>query len=246
MGEGSISSGKAASNWAWPVAFMVVILAVLGEGIYVFESLRRIPGEAAQTGRALLGEIRSLAEAFEQGSVETGFIAYATKTTGTSYFQFATLERQERVHRRDTSSLAWGRLPLPDVVVMASMPVTYTYFVDLSGQWSFQLTGRRLRVVAPAIRFNPPAIDPAQIELETITSSVFRDEEAALEELRAALSSMVEQRAERNIGRVRETGRLQIEEFVSTWLGAAFGDGGDYEIEVVFENELPRLDRRLD
>ena len=177
---------------------------------------------------------------------EASSSSISTKTTGTSYFQFATLERMEIVHRRDTSSLLWGQLALPDVVVMATMPVIYTYYVDLSEDWSFQIADRRVRVVAPSIRFNPPAIDPSEIELETMTSSVFRDEEAALDELRVALGAMVEGRAERNIARVRETGRRQIEEFVSAWLAGSFGDGGEYTVEVVFDDELPKVERRLD
>lgn len=36
----------AAASWAWPLAFVVVTLAMLGTGLYIFESLRRIPERA--------------------------------------------------------------------------------------------------------------------------------------------------------------------------------------------------------
>lgn len=236
------TGGASSPSWAWPLAFVVVVLATLAAGLYVFESLRRIPGEAVEGGRAVLGELRSLAEAFKQGTVQTEFVSYATRTTGTTYFQFATLEELEVFRRRDTSSLLWGQLALPDIVVEARAPVTYTYYVDLADQWRFQNQDGRALVTAPPIRFNRPAVDASAIRLEPQTSSVFRDEESAVEALRGGLSTMVEQRARQHVPRVRETGRRQIEQFVSTWMAGAFGDGGEFTVEVVFEDELLQVE----
>ena len=230
------------SSWAWPLAFVIVVLATLGSGLYVFDSVRRIPERAVEGGRALVGELRSLAAAFEQGSVYTEFVSYATRTTGTTFLQFATLEQVEVFRRRDTSSLLWGQLALPDVVVEATAPVTYTYFVDLAGRWRFQHEDGHVLVTAPAIDFNPPAVDASAIRLEPRTSSVFRDEEAVAEALRAGLSSLVEERARQHVPRVRETGRRQIEDFVASWLAGTFSDAEDLTVEVVFEDEPPRLE----
>lgn len=235
------TSGAAArSAWAWPVAFVVVVLAMVGAGLYVFESVRRLPGSAVESGRAVLGELRSVAEAFRQGTIETRFVSYATRTTGTTYLQFATLEQMEIFRRRDTSSLLWGQLDLPDVVVEARAPVTYTYFVDLADDWGFRIEGRHIGVTAPPIRFNRPAIDASAIRLEPLTSSLFRDEDAALEALRGSLSTMVARRARQHIPTVRETGRRQIGEFVTTWLAGSFVDGGEYSVDVIFD-EGPRM-----
>ncbi len=232
-----MSADRNRSDWAWPIAFMVVVLAMLAAGLYVFESVRRIPERAIAGGREVLGELQSLAASFAQGGVETEFISYAARTTGTSYLQFATLERVETFRRRDTSSLLWGSLELPAVVVEATAPVTYTYYVDLADDWSFLVKEGRVRVVAPEIRFNKPAIDTSRIHLEPRTTSMLRDEEAALESLRRGLGELVDARAAAHISRVRETGREQLAEFVSTWLAGAFGDGADYEVEVVFADE---------
>lgn len=229
--------------WAWPLAFVVVALALLGTALYVFVSLRRLPEEAGRGARALMEELGSVAAAFRQGTIETRFVSYATRVEGTSYFQFATLEQTEIFRRRDTSSILWGRLELPDVVVEATAPVTYTYYVDLSGAWGFTLAGRVLRVTAPPIRFNPPAIDASEIRLEPRTSSLLRDEEAALEHLRRSLGTLVSHRAREHVPLVRELGRRKIAEFVSTWLAGSFGDGGEYAVEVVFADEQGQAGR---
>ena len=229
------------SDRAWPIAFVVVVLAMLGAGLYIFEAVRRIPGDAVEGGRAVLGELRSLAASFRQGDVETEFISYAARTTGTSYLQFATLERVETFRRRDTSSLLWGQLDLPAVVVEATAPVTYTYYVDLSADWRFVVADGAVRVIAPEVRFNKPAIDTDRIHLEPRTTSMLRDEDAALESLRQGLGELVDARARSHVSQIRETGRRQIAEFVSVWLVGAFDDGADYEVEVMFADESPSL-----
>lgn len=235
---------RGGTEWAWPLAFVIVVLAMLGAGLFVFQSLRRLPGDVVEGGREALGEVANLAATFREGTIETEFISYATRASGTNYLQFATLEQVELFRRRDTSSLLWGQLELPDLVVEATVPVTYTYYVDLMEPWKFDLQGRRLRVMAPPIQANRPAIDTSRVELEPRTTSMFRDEEAAVETLRAGLTQMVEERAEEHIELVREMGRRQVGEFVDTWMVGAFEDGRDYTVEVIFADELIKVESR--
>ncbi|MDX1644347.1 MAG: hypothetical protein R3244_08330 [Thermoanaerobaculia bacterium] len=221
------------------MAFAVVSLALLGTALYVFQSVRALPGEAARGTRAVVEELLQVAAAFRQGTVETRFVSWATRMEGTTYLQFATLEQTEVFHRRDTSSLLWGQLALPDVVVEATVPVTYTYYVDLDGPWEFTHADRRLRVTAPPIGFNRPAVDASEIRLEPRTTSILRDEESALEALRRSLTTLVERRAREHVPLVRELGRRRIAEFVDRWLAGTFTDGAQYTVEVVFADELP-------
>ena len=242
----SASPRGAGASWAWPAAFVIVVLAMLGAGLYIFESLRRIPGQAMEGGRAVLGELRSLAAAFERGTVRNEFLTYAARTEGTTYLQFATLDQVEVFRRRDTSTVLWGRLQLPDVVVEATVPVTYTYYVDLGGDWSFRQLGDQVWVTAPPIEYNPPAVDASAVRLEPRTSSLLRDEGAAMEALRQGLSELLDRRARESVSLVRETGRRQIAEFVSTWMADAFDDADELTVRVVFEDEPPRLEPRRD
>jgi hypothetical protein len=235
-GAGSPSSAR--SPWAWPLALVVVVAILVGAGLYVFQSLRNLPGDAVDRGVEVLHELQTLASAFRQGTLEIRFLSYATRAEGRNDLQFATLEQTEIFRRKDESSLLWGRLPLPEVVVEATAPVTYTYYVDLNDTWKFEIAGDTVRVLAPPIRHNKPAVDASEIRFETRTTSVFRDEDAAMEALKAGLTEMAERRARENVPLIRELGRVKVEEFVSNWLTRSFGDGEAYHVDVVFADEL--------
>jgi hypothetical protein len=133
----------------------------------------------------------------------------------------------------------WGQLELPELVVQATAPVVYTYYLDLEGEWSFAIDGRRIRVTAPAIRFNKPSVDASEIRYEVKEGGLLWDDDAAIEALRDAISTMAEARAEENLELVRELGRRRTEEFVERWLAPSFGDGAEYQVVVVFADERP-------
>lgn len=233
----SRSSESSRPSWTWPLALVVVVAILVGAGLYVFRSLRDLPGDAVDRSVEVLHELQTLAAAFRQGTLEVRFLSYATRAEGRNDLQFATLEQTEIFRRKDETSLLWGRLPLPEVVVEATAPVTYTYYVDLNGTWKFEIEDGTVRVLAPPIRYNKPAVDASEIRFETRTSSVFRDEEAALEALKAGLTEMAERRARENVPLIRELGRVKVEEFVGNWLARSFGDGEEYHVEVVFADE---------
>lgn len=204
----------------------------------MFQSLRDLPGDAIDKGREAIADAVSLAEAFKQGTVQTIFAGYAAKVTGTTYLQFATLEQTEVWTRQDSSALFWGALELPDVVVSATAPVTYTYYLDFNDSWTFTLDGDHLRVVAPRIRFNQPAVDASRIRYDVVDSSLLRDEDEALAALKRGLTVAARRRARQNIALVREQGRRQTREFVETWLQKGFGEDEAHRIEVVFADEI--------
>ena len=107
---------------------------------------------------------------------------------GRRALQFATLRQDEVFSRRDQRSLFWGQLALPDVVVEARAPVEYTYYLDFEKPWTFRLEGETLRVEAPAIEWNAPALDASALRYEVREGSVLRDEAAVLAALRASLT----------------------------------------------------------
>lgn len=224
---------------AWPIAFAVVAVVALlvGAALYVFRSLRDLPGDAVEATRGLIRELETVAEAFRRGSVETTFISYATTVSGNTYLQFATLRQTEVFTRLDQASILWGNLDLPDVVVSATAPVEYTAYLDLDDPWRFELAGNRVRVLAPDIRFNTPAIDASEIRYEVRQSSLLRDEQVALQQLKRGLTEMSKARAREQVEIVREIGRRKTEEFVANWLLRAFDDAEDYTVEVVFPDE---------
>ena len=214
---------------------------VAGGVAFVAHRAASLPAEMAREGQKALADLRSVAAAFRTGTITTTFAHESTALAGASRLQFATLRQVEVFSRRDQQSLLWGRFPLPDVVVEARAPVEYTYTLDLEKPWTFRLEGETLRVEAPAIEWNTPAIDASALRYEVREDSVLRDEAAVLEALRASLTQATRLRARDNVALVRETGRVKAGEFVTTWLKGRFDDAKDLRVVVVFADEPRQL-----
>ncbi|HVQ31495.1 MAG TPA: hypothetical protein VMV21_18000 [Vicinamibacteria bacterium] len=238
-----LSPPAARARSAWPLVVSVLGLAAIVAGGVAFVAQRAVslPGEMAREGRQALSDLRSVAAAFRSGTITTTFARESTALAGTTRLQFATLKQQEVFSRRDRRSLFWGQLPLPDVVVEARAPVDYTYYLDFEKPWTFRLEGEVLRVEAPAIEWNAPAIDASALRYEVREGSVLRDEVAVLEALRASLTEASQIRARDNVSLVRETGRLNAAAFVTTWLKGRFDDAKAVRVEVAFADEPRRL-----
>ena len=224
------------------MASVLGLAAILVGGVaFVAHRAVSLPAELAREGREALADLRSVAAAFRTGTITTTFARESTALAGTSRLQFATLRQVEVFSRRDQQSLFWGQLALPDVVVEARAPVEYTYTLDFEKPWSFRLEGETLRVEAPAIEWNTPAIDASALRYEVREGSVLRDEAAVLAALRASLTEASRLRARDNVALVRETGRVKAAEFVATWLKGRFDDAKNLRVEVSFADEPRRL-----
>ncbi len=230
-------------RFGWPHALAVVAgLAILVAGlvaVLVLRSAGKVGERVVSAGKDMLAEVEEIARAFRTGTITTTFISYATQVSGSNYLQFATLDQVELFQRTDSATALWGRLDLPDVVVEATAEVQYTYYLDLNGRWSLELDGDRIRVIAPEIQFNRPALDPSTLSYEIRQDSVLRDADVAVEKLRSGLSTMSQKRAVDNIPLVREIGRRKTEEFVANWLFRDFGESAQrYDVRVVFADEV--------
>jgi hypothetical protein len=223
--------------WALAFAAVATVAIVVGGAVYVFQSVRRLPVDVLEGSRQALRELRDVAAAFRAGTVTTTFRGYASEVAGTTRLQFAELRQEEAFERRDSEAVLWGALALPDVVVEARAPVTYTYFLDLDKEWRFRLEGRDVLVVVPPVEWNRPAVDVSALRLEVREGSVLRDEQIVLERLRGELTPLLERRARQNVPLVREAGRRKVEAFVETWLVQRFADGRGYRARVVFADE---------
>jgi hypothetical protein len=235
-------------SFGWPHAIAllgaVLVAGALATGWLLLRATREAGEAIASGGREALEQVEAIARAFRTGTITTTFRSHATRVAGTQRLQFATLDQVEVFERTDSTSVLWGQLALPDVVVRATAPVQYTYFVDFADEWSFELEDeRRILVRAPRIRFNRPAVDASALEYEVRQGSALRDEDAAVDKLREGIGSMAHRRAQENVALVREVGRREVEEFVETWLFRDFGEEARrYDVEVVFadeESELP-------
>ncbi|MBK9090280.1 MAG: hypothetical protein IPL90_15020 [Holophagales bacterium] len=224
-------------------AFGALVLAILVAASILVGRLARLPGEMAgaiprtirETSAAVSEGLAKLAAAIRSRSITTTFASTATEIRGTNRLQVAELSQVEVVERRD--AMQFFGVPLPDVVVSARAPVTFTYVLDLDGPWDFDLTDRTVTVLAPALAWNAPAVDVSKLTFVKAESSILRDEDRVVEELRASLTAMFRQRARQNVPLVRETARRQAEEFVRSWLLRAYGVPEDVRVVVRFRGE---------
>lgn len=244
--DSSSSAPPPQRSFGWPHAVAaiaaMILIGVLATGYLTARTAERTVAGALDRGADVAAGLRDMAQAFRSGTVTTSFRSFATEVRGQTYLQFSTLEQMEQFERSEAASILWGQLALPDVVVQATAPVQYTYYLDFNEEWLFQLEGRELEVVAPVIRFNRPSIDPSRLEWDVKEGSLFRDEEPVREALRAGLTTMAEARARDNIPLVREIGRRQTETFVTNWLLRTFGDQAeDLEVKLVFRDEASRF-----
>ena len=223
--------------WALAVATVAIVAILTGGALYVLRQARALPGDVIEGGRQALHDLREVAAAFRTGTVTTTFRGYATEVSGTTRLQFAELRQEEAFERRDSEALLWGALALPDVVVEARAPVTYTYFLDLDKEWRFRLEGRDVLVVVPPVEWNRPAVDVSALRFTVREGSVLRDEQVALDRLRSQMTPLLDRRARQHVPLVREAGRRKVEAFVETWLVQRFADGKDYRARVLFGDE---------
>ena len=241
---GPTATGR--SPWAIPIMWMVIVLSLVGGALYVFKSCRDLPAEALERTAKVVQtagqQLQKVAAAFKQGNITTTFTSYATTISGSQYFQFATISQHEVFTRTDESSLAFGYLPLPEVIVQATAPVSYTYYLDLNARWDFLLKDGVILVTAPDIKYNRPAVDVSHITYEVKKNSLFRNTSEAMENLKSSITWLSYKKAESNINLVRETGRKQTESFVENWLAKSFADGKRYPVKVRFRNEARAQD----
>lgn len=221
----------------WPIAVAAVAIVAILAGVYVARSLLSAPGRAVDAGREIVGDLQDLAAAFRQGTVKTTFVNHAAQVSGGNKLLVAELSQTEIYTRTESSSVLWGTLQLPDVIVEARAPVEYAYYLDLADAWEFELLDHALRVRAPRIRFNSPSLDVSRLEYDVRASSLLRDEQAAIVALQSGLTELSRARARDQISVVRETARRHTEEFVANWLAGAFDAGEIHRVDVVFADE---------
>lgn len=233
----SPTSGKKGSGASWAVAMALLGIACLVLPIVLIRTAMTRVRSLGGTAESPLIAIRKIAEGFSAGKVETVLRSYATSVRGVSRLQFAELRQTESFERTDSAAVAWGAIPLPDVVVEARGNVVYSYVLDFQKRWDLKYSEGRVDVLAPAPEFTPPALDPSSLVFEVKKGSVLRDEEAVRASLQAGLAGLLAERARAHVPLVRETGRKATEEFVRNFLVSQYDDAANVSVRVRFADE---------
>jgi hypothetical protein len=163
--------------------------------------------------------ISQIAENFKTGKVVTEFHDYVTEVKGLQRLQVASLKTTDVFTRVDSKSILWELFDLPDVKIEIKLPVEYTYYVDLKDKWNFEWDENlmHIKVIAPAIKPNTPAVDISEMRVTILKESYLRDVDAVKDSLFKELMPSLNQLAYEKINLIKETARKETSEFVSNW-----------------------------
>lgn len=167
----------------------------------------------------ITGKVISAAEGFKTGKVTTEFHDYVTSVVGNNELLVATLKSTDSFTRRDSKSMLWELIKFPDVVVEVKVPVEYTYYLPLKGDWKFEwddATGT-ITVITPALRPGTPAADISAMQIYEKEGSIFRDAEKVKSQLKSEISGKLQWAAQEKIPLIKDAARKAAGEFIRDW-----------------------------
>lgn len=213
---------------------LVYFLAALFFSFIVFAAVLSIGGYYAWKTFADWGTIKV------SESLVKEFHDYTEKVKRVSNLQLAVRKTTETLKRSVSRSY---KIPLRDKPIEGSAsveircPVTYVYYVDMKGEWSFSLKDNILIVRAPAIQVGEPAIDTSKLEKKTESGWLVFGENAMMAELERDLTPEFRKKAlsKEHLEIVRENCRRSLREFVKAWL--CQGNYDVDEVKVFFADE---------
>ena len=175
-------------------------------------------------------------DSFSDETAQTRFMSYATTVTPLKRLELAKINQLEIFERTSHAKLFWEKMNLPEVVIRATVPVEYRYYVELDKSWQVTMKGEVLNVVAPSLYAGTPAPDISKLRFEVRKGSFFRNEVQVAQDLQNEITGMLENRAKESSILVRESARQQIAQLIKQWLSSESKQG---QIFVRFADEAP-------
>ena len=207
----------------WPV----VILALGMLAYLVFHQIGRTAREGGRAATEVVREIGEsvvdIAAAFKSGTITNTFISAIPSFSPDSgaRLELAAFEAVEILRSTDERRIGWDLIPLGTTVTEIRVPVTYRYHLRFDEPWLLEVEGQSCVVHAPEIQPTlPPAIDTGRMEKFSERGWLRFNEEEQMEELERSITAVLSELAAdpRHLEMVRERCRLEVAEFVRSWL----------------------------
>ena len=207
----------------WPAVILTIALLA-------YLALHQIGQTAREGGRAATEVMRDMGEnavdiaaAFKSGTITTTFISAIPSFSpdGGARLELAAFEATEILRNTDELRIGWDLIPLGTTVTEIRVPVTYRYHLRFDEPWLLEVEGQSCVVYAPEIQPTlPPAIDTGRMEKFSERGWFRFNEEEQMEELEHSITAVLSERAadSRHLEMVRERCRLEVAEFVRSWL----------------------------
>ena len=207
----------------WPV----VILALAMLAYLVFHQIGRTAREGGRAATEVVRELGKgavdIAAAFKSGTITNTFISAIPSFSPDSgaRLELASFEAIEILRSTDELRIGWDLIPLGTTITEIRVPVTYRYHLRFDEPWLLEVEGQSCVVHAPAIRPTlPPAIDTGRMEKFSERGWLRFNEDEQMEDLEHSITAVLSERAAdpRHLEMVRERCRLELAEFVRSWL----------------------------
>ena len=207
----------------WPI--VVIILGLFGYLVahQISRTLRQGGDAATEIMREIGDGAVDIAAAFHTGTITRTFISAIPKFAPDSgaKLELATFEATELLRSTDELRVAWDLIPLGTTVTEIRVPVTYRYHLRLDEPWRLEVFEQGCVVYAPPIRPTlPPAIHTEGMERHSDRGWLRFNEDEQMEDLERSLTAALSERASDpvHLEMVRERCRLEVAEFVRSWL----------------------------
>ncbi len=230
MKETDRDNGERAPGWVetirilrWPAVIVVLGLVAYLAMVQIGRSLGDSGRAATQAVRDLGENVVDIASAFRTGTITTTFVSAIPTFApdGGARLELAAFEAVETLRSTDELRVAWDLIPLGTTVTEIRVPVTYRYHLRLDEPWLLEVEGQSCVVHAPKIRPTlPPAIDTGGMEKSSDRGWLRFNEDEQMDELEHGITAALTQRASdtTHMEMVREKCRLEVAEFVRSWL----------------------------
>jgi hypothetical protein len=207
----------------WPVVILALgLIAYLV--VHQIGRTARMGGEAATDAVREIGEKAvDIAAAFKSGTITNTFTSSIPSFSPDSgaRLELAAFEAVEILRSTDELRVGWDLIPLGTTVTEIRVPATYRYHLRFDEPWLLEVDGQSCVVHAPRIRPTlPPAIDTGRMEKYSDRGWLRFNQEEQMEELERSITEVLSVRAadSRHLEMVRERCRLEVAEFVRSWL----------------------------
>ena len=219
-------SGKTSAispRLVWPAALVIVAVLAL---VAVDRACRaaRMGQESTLAAVEKLGNTATgLAEGFKTGTITTTFVAAIPRMVAgeDSKLELVAYEATESFSRSDDRRILYDLVPLGTTVTEIRVPVTYRYHLRLDEPWQLEVNEHSCIVHAPRIRATqPPAIHTDRLEKRIESGWLRFDDDEQMSALERSITPTISARARdpHHLELVRERCRLEVADFVRSWL----------------------------
>lgn len=233
--EVSTSEGGFATRFGWPLAVMVV--AACGLMAFVLQQCNPV-NQAAKVGAGISHGMDKLVTAITEHQVTQSFVEHVDSLKPDLKNRMLVAERQttEIFNTQDASWLGTATAEL-------RVPVTYHYYVALTGNWDLrvQVTAAGVvgDVIAPEMRALEPSVNTSQMELKSANGWANWSGAELKDNLLKDLTGRLDKRAATELGQSFPAAHEAVEKFVRDWMLREYNlpPGTSVYLRVKFRNE---------